>query len=431
LVLLDKLRFRRQTTDSGIRSQRRENTLLEQSGIPGEDENPIAGTGRNGLIKPQLPEADVVIVGAGPAGCGAAYDLATGGLRVMLLDRAEFPRKKTCAGGLTVKSLRALRYRVDPLVLKTVRTLSVSCRMHHRRRLTSSTPICYLVERTAFDDFCLQQTLSTGVRFERVKRIDRILETNRRVSLVTDGGVIRSRYVIGADGVHSRVRQLTERFAGMRFAFAVEGIVERAPSERLDMGFDFSWVKDGYGWVFPKDGHINVGLYRLGSTTKLTRRRLIDYAVRRIGDPQPVRIAGYPLGLGGWRYRPGRGRVLLVGDAAGLVDPLLGEGLYNAITSGQQAAAAIGAALHDGGDACRRYAQALKPIQHDLRFSRLAALFFYRFPGTGHWLLTSPAASIALMKGFSQGLPLISIFCRGCRDWRSRGAAVQQKTNSL
>jgi geranylgeranyl reductase family protein len=378
-----------------------------------------------------LADVDVIIVGAGPAGCAAAHDLAAGGMRVLLLDRSEFPRRKTCAGGLTTKSLRALRYRIDPLIQRTVRTMVVSCRMRQQKRLASADPICYLVERTAFDAFCLRQTLSAGVRFALTRRILKIEESARGVSVATDRDEIRSRFLIGADGVHSRVRRLTGRFANIRFAYALEGIVEQPPSRKLTMGFDFSQVKGGYGRVFPKNGHINVGLYSLHANEKLNHRHLADYAARRIGGPSPVRVAGYPLGMGGWRYRPGRGRILLVGDAAGLADPLLGEGLYNAITSGQRAAAAISAASTDNSDACRCYARALKPIQRDLLFSRLAAAFFYRLPAPGHLLLTSPAASIPLMKGFSRGMPLIDIFCHGYHYWRDRFTMIKGRRISL
>jgi len=183
------------------------------------------------------------------------------------------------------------------------------------------------------------------------------------------------------------------------------------------MGFDFSRVAGGYGWVFPKAEHLNVGLYTMRSDVKITRQDLVDYSVRRIGRPVPARITGSPLGMGGWRYRPGRGRVLLVGDAAGLVDPLLGEGLYHAIISGQKAASAILNAMNNGRDACETYAKGLMPIQRDLLFALAASNAFYRLPGMGHLLLISPPARIALMTGFSQGMPLLDIFRHGYRFW--------------
>ncbi len=373
--------------------------------------------------------ADVVIVGAGPSGCSAAWDLTVDGLQVLLLDRTEFPRKKTCAGGLTVKAVRALRYSIAPVIQKSVCNLSVSCRMRHPNLLKSNDPICHMVERSAFDYFCLKKTVAAGVRFAVVKRIDKIVESDRSVSLVTDGGMIRARFLIGADGFHSRVRRLTGRFARFRPGFAVEGLVDRAPPNDLNMGFDFSRVAGGYGWVFPKAEHINVGLYTLRSDVKITHQDLVDYAVRRIGRPVPTRITGSRLGMGGWRYRPGRGRVLLVGDAAGLVDPLLGEGLYHAISSGQAAASAIVDAMDTGRDACKAYAKGLMPIQRDLLFTQITAAVFYRMPRIGHLLLVSPPARIALMTGFSQGLPLLDIFRHGYRFWLGLPVPASRKQN--
>lgn len=362
---------------------------------------------------------DAIVVGAGPAGCAAAYDLAVQGLRVLILDRTEFPRRKACAGGLTVKAFRALRYPIDPVVQRTVNGLTVSCRMGRRKRLTAVEPVCHLVARPAFDRFCLDRTLDAGARFGVVKRIDGVEETRRAVTLATDRGNLRARYLVGADGVHSRIRCLTGRFPGLREAFAVEGVVDRRSPDCGTLDFDFSYVPGGYGWVFPKRDHLNVGLYTTRTRHSLTRRALSRYAAA-VGLPPPTRIAGWPLGIGGWRYRPGRGRVMLVGDAAGLVDPLLGEGLYHAVTSGQHAAAAIAAGLTTGGEACRRYAAALRPIQHDLLFSELAATFFYRMPVLGHLLLISPAASIPLMKGFAMGLPFLTTFRYGYRFWLDR-----------
>lgn len=372
---------------------------------------------------------DVVIVGAGPSGCAAAYDLAIRGVRVLLLDRTDFPRKKTCAGGLTVKAVRSLRYPIDPVIQNSVSTLSVSCRMRHRTRLSGIDPICHMVDRSAFDFFCLNMTVRAGARFAVVRRIHRIAETERDVSVATDGCLIRSRFLIAADGVHSRVRQLTGRFPAVRLGFAVEGVVADSPSGDRCMGFDFSRVNGGYGWVFPKGGHTNVGLYSSRPDVTISRRHLVDYAALRTGGQLPTHVAGYHLGMGGWRYRPGLGRVLLAGDAAGLVDPLLGEGLYHAITSGQHAAAAVSDALKTGGDACQSYAKRLTAIRRDLLFSHVAATVFYRLPGAGHLLLVSPMAAIPLMDGFSRGMPFAQIVCNGYRFWFDRMA--RRKRNWL
>jgi len=365
-------------------------------------------------------QTDVIIVGAGPAGCAAAYDLVAAGLRVLLLDRTAFPRHKPCAGGLTVKASRALRYSVAPVIQVTVRELDVSCRMHRQTLFTGMDPICRMVDRSAFDLFCLEKTVAAGAEFRVVDHIDDIMENDDAVSMIADGEAIRGRFLIGADGVHSRVRRITGRFSGIRFGFAVEAIINAIPSREAGMAFDFIQVAVGYGWLFPKNDHINVGLYTQRSDGVIRRKDLDAYIFRKFGHLRREAIRGYHLGLGGWRYRPGRGRVLLAGDAAGLVDPLLGEGLYHAIVSGQRAAAAIEDGVNNVSDACQSYAKALLPIQRELLFAQFAAAFFYRIPAFGHGLLISPAARIPLMQGFARGMSVLAIFLRGYLFWFDR-----------
>ena len=365
-------------------------------------------------------KADVTVVGAGPAGCAAAHDLALQGIRVLLLDRTEFPRRKVCAGGLTVKARRALPYSIKPVVQRTVCNLSVSCRLRRQRVFTGKDPICHMVDRSYFDFFCLQKTVAAGAVFKIVNRIERIVETRGTVAMNTDRGPIRCRYLIGADGVHSRVRLLTGRFKAIRFGFGIEGIVKDSPDRDPDMGFDFDRVRGGYGWVFPKRDHINVGLYAHRWPVRIRRQDLADYAFQQLGSAPPEQIGGHLLGIGGWRYRPGRGRVLLAGDAAGLVDPLLGEGLYHAIASGRKAAGAVSDAMDTGCDACRSYGIALTPIRRELLFSRFAAAVFYRLPDMGYALLTSPAARIPLMGGFARGMTLLELILNGYRFWLGR-----------
>ncbi len=362
---------------------------------------------------------DVIIVGAGPAGCAAAYDLVSQGIRVALLDRTAFPRHKPCAGGLTVKAARALRYSFAPVIQTTVSELAVSCRLRRPTRFRGSDPICHLVERPTFDRFCLETTLAAGAEFRIVRSIDTIMESAATVSLTGDGHVIRGRFLIGADGAHSQVRRISDRFPGIRFGLALEGVVTDCslPGRHTAMTFDFSQTAGGYGWVFPKRGHLNVGLYTQRSDGRIRRKDLDAYVDRALGAVRCEGVRGYPLGMGGWRYRPGRGRVLLVGDAAGLVEPLLGEGLYNAITSGQRAASAIAEAMRKGSDACRLYSEALRPIRRELLFAQAVATLFYRFPLLGHSLLISPAARIPLMQGFARGMSVLPIFLQGYRFW--------------
>src|SRR6202789_1307594 len=113
-----------------------------------------------------IREVDILIVGAGPAGCAAAYDLAQAGKHVILLDKRSFPRPKACACGLTRKTLKALRYSVDPVIERVCREIVLQQASEdaakRQVRIHTRNPICAMAVRERFDAFCLQQTLAAG-----------------------------------------------------------------------------------------------------------------------------------------------------------------------------------------------------------------------------------------------------------------------------
>ncbi len=371
---------------------------------------------------------DVLIVGAGPAGCAAAYDLAAAGRRVLLVDKAAFPRAKACAGGLTAKTLRALRYPVDPVVRKWIHALVLESGEASATLGRRGAPVCAMTVREELDQFCLRQTVERGAVFERIGAIEEIMQADDRVLVrLADGRVLAAGYLVGADGVHSRVRALTGEASWFRAGFAIEANVPHASAaEEHPLVFDFAAVASGYGWLFPRDTHVNVGLYveraPLRRDARLDRAALRQYVDARLGVDrawqQPV---GQFLGLGGAGYRP-QGRVLLVGDAAGFVDPLTGEGIYGAVRSGQAAAAAILASfgvlsdrrrwlfreprLRAGEAASQNYARALAPLQQDLRVAEYAAGRFWGRTSGGFRLLQNWLVRRAALFVYAEGASL-------------------------
>jgi flavin-dependent dehydrogenase len=175
------------------------------------------------------------------------------------------------------------------------------------------------------------------------------------------------------------------------------------------MEFDFGCVTNGYGWVFPKHDHLNVGLYTNVPRSKISRQELNDYSKRICGIEPGGEVVGHHIGLGGWRYRPKSERVFLIGDAAGLVDPLLGEGIYFAIRSGQMAAAAIDQEIVGKDNALRTFSSSLKRLQKDLLCCHSTASKFYKQLDQGYSALTFPITRYALMRGFAMGLPFSAI----------------------
>ena len=111
---------------------------------------------------------DAIIVGAGPAGCAAAYDLACAGRRVLLLDKSDFPRLKACAGGLTMKTVRNLRYSVDPVARQVIYSVVLE-NNGTKRTLVKTRVICVMTVRSEFDAYCLARTLEVDASFRRVR----------------------------------------------------------------------------------------------------------------------------------------------------------------------------------------------------------------------------------------------------------------------
>jgi geranylgeranyl reductase family protein len=377
-------------------------------------------------MSPDAHDYDILIAGAGPAGCAAAYDLARAGKRVLLLDRRSFPRHKACACGLTRKTLAALRYSVDPIVERVCHEIVLQGDTSEEVRVRTRSPICAMAVRERFDAFCLQQTLAMGAALLKTEAITalRELPTHIELDLQTAEGprTLTATALIGADGSNGQTRRLattgtTQDPSWYSHGFALEACVPYAalpaqlPSGAAptDLVFDFAPLPGGYGWLFPKGDHINIGVGAFAPSSAatptdlkaVTRALLLDYAQHKLGTRELPHITGQALGMGGHAYVP-HGRVLLVGDAAGLVDPLTGEGIHSAVVSGQAAAAAI---LAPKPTLAAAYATHLRPLQETLAFSHRAARSFYATPERGLRAMRTPILRSLILKTYADGLP--------------------------
>lgn len=354
---------------------------------------------------------DVLVVGAGPAGCAAAYDLAAAGCSVLLLDKSEFPRPKACAGGLTAKAVKTLRYSIDPLVRAVVRRVqlqagSLSCSLKSRE------PICVMTVRGEFDQYCLEKTIAEGARFQKISPIRQIAPSPVGVHLATADQTYRGRFLIGADGASGQVRRLCGEGSWFAQGFALE-VQTPLPGRKVDLTFDFSFA-GGYAWIFPKGNHLNVGCYSQGSAAAVTRHGLLRYVREHVGVEAGNHVTGQYLGMGagassGWVEASLRDRVLLVGDAGGFVDALTGEGIYGALLSGQAAADAILSELRSDGAAAEVFEHKVREYRQTLRFSARAATAFYQDPRRGFRAMRLPLVRRTMVKTYTHGLNVSSV----------------------
>jgi geranylgeranyl reductase family protein len=339
---------------------------------------------------------DVIVVGAGPAGSVTAYRLARAGASVLLVDRARFPRDKPCGGGLTGRALRQLPFSVDPVVEDIVDRFEFRLRYGRRVVRRGRGELVQMTQRRRLDAFLAERAAEAGAEFRDGVRITAVDSANGGV--VVDGGGDRmlGDVLVGADGVNG----VTARALGLRgrhvYGVALEGNVpyRAVPEERyrgravLELGI----VSGGYGWVFAKGDHVNVGVG--GWEVEGPRlRSLLDRLCVEHGIPLEAvaDVRGFRLPLRGPGDPAVSGRALVVGDAAGLVDPISGDGMYEAFVSARLAADAVDDLLSGRAGTLEPYPARLDAaLDRDAQASWAAKLAFDRFPRLAFGFILAP-----------------------------------------
>ncbi len=296
------------------------------------------------------PTHDLLVVGAGPAGSAAAITAHRAGLRVALIDRATFPRDKLCGGGVTGRAMGHLVAifgdRVPEAGFHQTTHIRFTAGPRVLRQITDAPPI-HMTTRVGLDAALQARAVAAGVEDCCGQRIAALDVAEGQVTLA-DGRVLAAPVVIGADGINSAVAKALFGRAHdpARVGFALEIEVPGLPGDGIDM--DMTAAPWGYGWDFPKAHGRTLGIGGIAAKSPDMKGSFQDWLSARGIDPATVRIKGHHLPFGELRPSPGRDHVLLAGDAAGLVDPITGEGIAWALRSGQLAAEAAVIALRMG-----------------------------------------------------------------------------------
>ncbi|HLE52904.1 MAG TPA: geranylgeranyl reductase family protein [Anaerolineales bacterium] len=285
---------------------------------------------------------DVVIVGAGPGGGTAAYFLGEARRRVLVLEKESLPRYKPCGGGLSSRLLEQFPFSFEPVIESRVKEISYALGKHTVTiRLPANT--MRMVMRDGFDTFILAHA---NVEVRQGVAVKKVHELEDRVIVETGhGDRFEGRYLIASDGANS----IVARSLGLRqdrlLAAAIEVEVPVPPDTFARLAdtptFIFGEIRLGYLWIFPKSKHLSVGIGALhpkpGELQATLRRVMARYGIPLDDAP----LHGHPLPIYTRREPIASRRTLLVGDAAGLVDPFSGEGIRFAVKSGRLAAETI------------------------------------------------------------------------------------------
>jgi menaquinone-9 beta-reductase len=293
----------------------------------------------------------VVVVGGGPAGSSAAHTLAAAGIKVCLIDRSVFPRDKLCGGLLTLRSKKAFQTIFKTDWSPAIQTVSKGARFYFKQKLLNSVvdyKDIFFTCRRDYDAFLLElarQRGTTVVQGAQVQTID-LEQSSLKLS---DGTICDYDFLIGADGVNSLVAKTIfgESFRQDTIGFGLE--MEVPISTRIppitEPEIYFGLLDWGYGWVFPKSKTLTAGVGGLLKKNPRMREDFENFLTQRFGHVPPAKIKGHFIPFGDFRKTPGRRNVLLCGDAAGLVEPITGEGIAFAMLSGFFAAEGIKEAL--------------------------------------------------------------------------------------
>lgn len=335
-------------------------------------------------------DADVIIVGTGPAGATTARTLAEKGVSVLSLERRKLPRYKPCGGALTLRTLCLIDLDITPVVEAKIMTLVIYAPDGDRFTLQLPKPLIVTVMRDRFDAFLTEAAVSAGAKLKENSPVVGIHQDGNGVTVMTPEREYRCRLLVGADGANSFVASALGLKPSRR---AVSLVVEMDPQLGSDpegaIRLFFPSRLGGYGWSFPKADHLSAGIYSLAPSLPHWGKWLhLSLSVfqaprrwqKRKGQSLPL------LGRGKVFHR---GNVVLVGDAAGFVDPFMGEGISWAIQSGKMAGEAVARFLDGEKEALADYTLKVRAeIIPEFQAAQWFASLVFSFPSLAcRWFL--------------------------------------------
>jgi geranylgeranyl reductase family protein len=299
---------------------------------------------------------DLLVIGGGPAGATCARRAAESGLDVVLIEKEVHPREKPCGGALSPRAIDLLGFDITNAVEREFQAALIHTPAGRRTILTRDGFNAYLVKRSVFDDLLLERARRAGVEVIQGTKIVAIEQLRKGVRSLSEGDSYKAHLLVGADGVNGITRKQLGIRSGWDSKSVAMCINAEFPMDSADIknamtleGYEhtvinlyYGLVDIGYGWCFPKHESLNIGIgCRMDAAMNLRDRW--ETLVSRIEKSKKIKLhvsnkTSARVPLGGGEGRVIARRTMLIGDAAGLVSPVSGEGISYAIESGMLAA---------------------------------------------------------------------------------------------
>lgn len=370
---------------------------------------------------------DLIVVGGGPSGATAAFNAGGRGLRVLLLDKSDFPRDKPCGGGISYRVLTRFSEIADhirrSIPIHYVHKVLMDSPSGERVLVTSEEPFYLMVRRIEFDAALVDLARETGVQVVRGRVTGvKVREDSVEVHCV-DGRTFGGQLVIGADGVNSVVATEVGLHNGWPTrSLAIDTMEETELSELNVPDMDTMYVAYGYkkylgyGYVFPKTTHVDLGIgFFLSYYQEQLNEHLYEYHRRMVEDldaqgfvrGRSVRknFKAFRIPLGGPLSPSYAERSIVCGDAGGFVNGFTAEGIYYAMVSGHHAGQAAAQALESGDLTAKNLARYEERWRHEiggeLRHSMMIQRRLFADPGLIDSLIRAAARDPKLRRVFA------------------------------
>ena len=342
---------------------------------------------------------DCIIIGAGPAGATAAYHLAKQGRSVLVVEKAGFPRYKPCGGGVSPAIAEWFDFDFTPVIKTTVSNVKYTWKFGDPVEITlQDVSPMWMVRRDEFDNFLIQKAIAEGAEFKDSTEVTGIKLQDEQWQVSTSNGNFDSSYLIAADGANGSTASWLGFASPQKVIAASLEVTTEVTEKNQNLAyFDFGSLKNGFMWSFPKqDGYSMSAAFVRDPKGKAQeiKKQLTKFAGKFDVDLANSQYTESTLNLWQEDAPLHTNRALVVGEAGGIVDPLIGEGIRPAIFTGMKAAAAIAAALDGDSSALSNYSEVVKAEWgSNLAKAQTVAGMFFKFPKIAYKLgVKRPAA---------------------------------------